>query len=309
MNQLYEMFKELDKGILYYNNYEIRVIIDKHGDPWFNAQDVAISLGYKNPKHAIQQSVDIKYRVSLSHISYDITKYKQNARHNATYLSEAGLYYLMMFSKLKSARKFRDWVLEEVLPSIRKYGFYSVREDCQVLIKKLKDEIKYYKSERKKIKQDCTKKCYPRGGIVYAIDVSTKYEKLYRIGSTSNMKHRKQIYDTHTLHNYKVSDFIISDCHFITESCAKSKLINDRYVYDGKIKKDIYKCSLQKIKKIFRECNFSQKKSQKGGSKMNSKVSYMSMYESFMSRRIKECNKRIEELSKKIEKMDRYIKY
>ncbi|MBQ4494318.1 MAG: phage antirepressor KilAC domain-containing protein, partial [Selenomonadaceae bacterium] len=41
-----------------------------------------------------------------------------------TLINEAGLYMLVMRSKLPSAEKFSDWVCEEVLPSIRKTGMY-----------------------------------------------------------------------------------------------------------------------------------------------------------------------------------------
>ena len=40
-------------------------------------------------------------------------------------ISEAGLYSLVMKSKLETAEIFQDWVVEEVLPSIRKHGMYA----------------------------------------------------------------------------------------------------------------------------------------------------------------------------------------
>ena len=41
------------------------------------------------------------------------------------FVNESGLYTLIMRSNKPEARKFRKWVTSEVLPAIRKYGFYS----------------------------------------------------------------------------------------------------------------------------------------------------------------------------------------
>ncbi len=43
-----------------------------------------------------------------------------------TIINEAGLYKLIMRSNKPNAEKFQKWVCEDVLPSIRKYGTYSI---------------------------------------------------------------------------------------------------------------------------------------------------------------------------------------
>lgn len=45
-----------------------------------------------------------------------------------TVVSESGLYSLIFQSRKPEARKFRKWVTSEVLPSIRKKGFYGIRK-------------------------------------------------------------------------------------------------------------------------------------------------------------------------------------
>lgn len=42
-------------------------------------------------------------------------------------INESGLYHLVLMSKKPEAKKFRKWVTEEVLPSIRKTGSYSIQ--------------------------------------------------------------------------------------------------------------------------------------------------------------------------------------
>lgn len=40
------------------------------------------------------------------------------------YITEAGLYKLLTFDESEASERFQDWVFEDVLPSIRKYGIY-----------------------------------------------------------------------------------------------------------------------------------------------------------------------------------------
>ena len=40
------------------------------------------------------------------------------------FIDEAGFYELVFRSRLPTAKMFREWVFSNVLPSIRKYGYY-----------------------------------------------------------------------------------------------------------------------------------------------------------------------------------------
>ena len=42
------------------------------------------------------------------------------------YVNESGLYKLIMKSKKPIAQKFQEWICEEILPSIRKTGSYTL---------------------------------------------------------------------------------------------------------------------------------------------------------------------------------------
>ena len=90
------------------------VVID--GQPWFNASQVAKALGYTNPSKALQDNVSDKYNQQL-----DLGKPGKKPN----FISEPGLYQLIMRSNLPAAEKFQDWVFEEVLPSIRETGSYT----------------------------------------------------------------------------------------------------------------------------------------------------------------------------------------
>ncbi|MHA4979022.1 BRO-N domain-containing protein [Pseudomonas extremorientalis] len=93
----------------------IRVIADKLGDPWSVARDVADALGYSKPENAVAR-----------HCKATTTTPKQGGGF-MTIIPERDLYRLVMKSKLPAAEKFEEWVVGQVLPSIRKTGTFSAQ--------------------------------------------------------------------------------------------------------------------------------------------------------------------------------------
>lgn len=95
---------------------EVRSFLVEH-NPWFVAKDVCDVLGIKNSRLAI---------VTLDEdekLTYKIYTSGQNRK--TWLISESGLYALIMRSSKPEARTFRKWVTGEVLPAIRKKGYYS----------------------------------------------------------------------------------------------------------------------------------------------------------------------------------------
>ena len=106
---------------------EIRTV-EIDGKPYFVGADVAKALGYSNPRKAI-----------LDHCK-GVTKRDtptSSGIQSMSYINEGDLYRLIMKSKLPSAEKFEAWVMDEVLPTIRKTGSYqkpmTVAEQIQLL--------------------------------------------------------------------------------------------------------------------------------------------------------------------------------
>ena len=98
------------------------------GKPYFVASDVANALGYTNPRKAV-----------IDHCK-GVTKRDtptSSGVQSMSYINEGDLYRLIMKSKLPSAEKFESWVMDEVLPAIRKTGSYqkpmTVAEQIQLL--------------------------------------------------------------------------------------------------------------------------------------------------------------------------------
>ena len=94
-------------------------IVDMDGEPWMVGKDVAQALGYAKPENAIANHVDEEDKTSTL-----IQGSGSNYKSKTTIINESGLYSLVLSSKLPGAKRFRRWVTNEVLPSIRKDGGY-----------------------------------------------------------------------------------------------------------------------------------------------------------------------------------------
>ena len=85
-------------------------------DPWFVATDICRALEIKQPTKALSRLDDDEKGVSTIHTLGGPQK--------MLVVSEPGLYRLIMSSRKPEAKKFQRWVYHEVLPSIRRYGYY-----------------------------------------------------------------------------------------------------------------------------------------------------------------------------------------
>ena len=54
---------------------------------------------------------------------------------------ESGFYSLLLSSKLESAKKFKHWVTSQILPSIRKYGYYKRSDNPSNKMFKIENEM------------------------------------------------------------------------------------------------------------------------------------------------------------------------
>lgn len=90
-----------------------------NNEPMFVGKDVAIALGYSNPRKAIIDHVDDEDK--------GVTKRDTlGGEQTITVINESGLYSLILSSKLPTAKKFKRWITSEVLPTIRRVGSYSL---------------------------------------------------------------------------------------------------------------------------------------------------------------------------------------
>lgn len=123
-------------------------------EPWFVGTDVATALGYSNPRDALARHVDEEDKITV--VIHDGTP----GNPNVVIINESGVYSLTFGSQLESAKKFKHWVTHDVLPSIRKQGFYSMLTDdklIEVLTERTKQNPKYLDCiDKTKIKKEAT---------------------------------------------------------------------------------------------------------------------------------------------------------
>lgn len=96
-------------------------VLEKNGEPWFVAKDIAEILQYKEPHKAIVRHVDEEDRMKRPILS-------NGGVQESWLINESGLYSLILSSNLPNAKQFKRWVTSEVLPSIRKHGAYMTED-------------------------------------------------------------------------------------------------------------------------------------------------------------------------------------
>lgn len=106
---------------------EVRTLVKEDGTVLFCGSDVAKSLGYSNQRDALARHCRCVVKRDVPHPQ------SPDKTIEMTFIPESDVYRLAFGSKLDSAEKFTDWVVEEVLPSIRKTGAYDIRKDSREL--------------------------------------------------------------------------------------------------------------------------------------------------------------------------------
>lgn len=131
MNNL-QIFKNNEFG-------EVRTAVINN-EPYLMLSDVCRVLDIKNSR-------DTKSRLNKDGVVTADTIDSLGRKQQADFINESNLYRVIFQSRKPNAEKFTDWVVEDVLPSIRKHGMYAKDEllDNPDL---LLDVITKYKAER-----------------------------------------------------------------------------------------------------------------------------------------------------------------
>lgn len=116
----------MSNSLISYNFHDsnIRVVKTEEGNYLFCLADICKSLNLLNPTHTANQIKDEFKLPTLNVASFD-TGYGVK---ECTMITEPQLYFVMMRSNSKVAREFRQWICNEVLPSIRQTGTYSEKK-------------------------------------------------------------------------------------------------------------------------------------------------------------------------------------
>lgn len=105
------IFKNNDFG-------EVRTL-EQDGKTLFCGSDVAKALGYAIPSKAVNTHCKGVSKMEVP---------TNGGTQQMLFIPEGDLYRLIVNSKLPSAEKFERWVFDEVIPTVRKHGFYAKDE-------------------------------------------------------------------------------------------------------------------------------------------------------------------------------------
>lgn len=118
MNEM-KVFENVEFGKL-----EIIMINDKEHFP---ATQCAKILGYSNPSKAVGDHCRCLTKRYVPHPQSPDKSIEK------IFIPEGDLYRLIIRSKLPAAERFERWVFDEVIPAIRKHGFYGVANQNQYM--------------------------------------------------------------------------------------------------------------------------------------------------------------------------------
>jgi prophage antirepressor-like protein len=107
------------------------ILID--GIEWFVAKDMATLLDYKDTDKAIRQHCKKaeSLGIFMNPDKLEGLNFQENFGNNfkiTKLIPESDVWRLIIKSRLPEAEKIEEWIMEEVLPSIRKTGSYSLQK-------------------------------------------------------------------------------------------------------------------------------------------------------------------------------------
>ena len=102
---------------------EIRTVLNENKEPMFCLADICKSIGLSNPS-SVSSRLDEEDRAKID-LGRDNQLFGNTV---ATFVTESGLYQVILGSDSPKVRPFKKWVTNDVLPSIRNHGAYMTNE-------------------------------------------------------------------------------------------------------------------------------------------------------------------------------------
>lgn len=99
---------------------EVRTLTE-NGKTLFCGKDVATSLGYKEPHKAVSRHCKGGTKRTIP---------TKGGPQDIVFIPEGDIYRLVVRSELPGAEEFESWIFDEVLPSLRQNGSYSVSDQA-----------------------------------------------------------------------------------------------------------------------------------------------------------------------------------
>jgi hypothetical protein len=147
---------------------------------------------------------------------------------------------------MHQAKDFQLWLINDVLPNLRKHGKYELNKKIKNKLKNLNKKIKILEKNNIILKNNMTKHKYPKGTHIYIIEDDNKY----KIGYTDDLEKRLRTYNTGKANKIEYVYYKKTICGKEIEICLKAML--NKYIY--KSNKEFYVCTLDIIIKKILKC-------------------------------------------------------
>lgn len=152
---------------LFNGQFGALTVVVADNKPWFKLADVCKALDLTNSRV-----------VSLTIREADKRKFNlHSAGSSPTFVNESGLYKCIFSSRKPEAERFQYWVIDEVIPSVIRYGFYGTPMTIEKMISDPETAITMLKAlqeERKKVATLSIDNAHKQAVIDnFAVDVPT----------------------------------------------------------------------------------------------------------------------------------------
>lgn len=117
--------KNMNKIQIFQNEQfgKVRIAMNENEEPLFCLADVCSVIGIANARN-------VKSRLDLEDVC-QMDTLTEGGKQQVTFITESGLYDVIIRSDSEKAKPFRKWVTSEVLPSIRRHGAYMTQETLE----------------------------------------------------------------------------------------------------------------------------------------------------------------------------------
>lgn len=120
----------MDLKIFEKNEWKVRTFVDGKNEAWFSLPDVCASLDIKNPsnvKKRLKEGGCVMVDLNALH-SKEGLEINKLWNSNSTFINTSNVFRCIFESRKEEAELFKDWVFDEVLPSLYNKGGYMMEK-------------------------------------------------------------------------------------------------------------------------------------------------------------------------------------
>ena len=227
--------------------HNVRVVRNDDNDTMYCASDIGTILGIKNIKQSIQ----------------DFDEDEKNMYSDIMFLSEQGMYKLIMRSKKVKAKSFQKWVFNSI-KDIRKNGMYELQKELDELKFKYSDDMKdsiklftkYNDEEESRVSKILVDDCKEKTVVYYGkIKTVNDGRFLIKIGCTKNMKVHlhdlKQNFENMNMLKVFECDKHLDFERFLHDRCGIKEFKYNGIINGIKVSNGVFLFTGEQIKKAF----------------------------------------------------------